>query len=70
MLAVIVVVLEIAALVMAVYTMINVNAVCNDYLKRHQSADNVQKTQTSDSVTVNQSDQQEHHYTVAVYPDC
>ncbi len=54
MLAVIVVVLEIAALVMAVYTMINVNAVCNDYLKRHQSADNIQKTQTSDSEALNQ----------------
>ena len=54
MFSVIVVVLEIAALVMAVYTMINVNAVCNDYLKRHKSADNIQKTETSDSVTVNQ----------------
>ena len=54
MLAIIVVVLEIAALIMAVYTMINVNAVCNDYLKRHQSADNVQKIQTSDSEAVSQ----------------
>ena len=54
MLAIIVVVLEIAALVMAVYTMTNVNAVCNDYLKRHQSADNVQKTQTSNSEALNQ----------------
>ena len=34
--------------------MINVNAVCNDYLKRPQSADNVQKTQTSDSEVLNQ----------------
>ena len=54
MFAVIVVVLEIAALVMAVYTMINVNAVYNDYLKRHKSADNVQKTETSDTEALNQ----------------
>lgn len=54
MLGLVLVVLEIGALLLAIYTMINVNAVCNDYLKRHQSADNIQKTETSDSVTVNQ----------------
>lgn len=54
MLGLVLVVLEIGALLLAIYTMINVNAVCNDYLKRHQSADNVQKIQTSDSEAVSQ----------------
>lgn len=54
MLGLVLVVLEIGALLLAIYTMINVNAVCNDYLKRHQSADNVQKTQTSNSEALNQ----------------
>ena len=54
MLGLVLVVLEIGALLLAIYTMINVNAVCNDYLKRHQSADNVQKIQTSDSEALNQ----------------
>lgn len=54
MLGLVLVVLEIGALLLAIDTMINVNAVCNDYLKRHQSADNVQKIQTSDSEAVSQ----------------
>ena len=63
MLGLVLVVLEIGALLLAIYTMINVNAVCNDYQyfiihvyqsRRHQSADNVQKIQTSDSEAVSQ----------------
>lgn len=42
MLGLVLVVLEIGALLLAIYTMVNVNAVCNDYLKRHQSEDNRQ----------------------------
>ena len=40
MLAIIVVILEIIAFLLAIYTMININTVCNEYLK-HQKNNNV-----------------------------
>lgn len=39
MLAGILIILELAALLLAIYTMININTVCNDYLKRHKDDD-------------------------------